>query len=91
MNRSNKMMLKELMALDLKMYDLQLFLDTHPFESKAVMEYNTTANKYMSMKQHYEKLYGPITINDKDDNTTPWQWIDSPWPWQYQNEKEETK
>lgn len=89
MNRNREMMLKELMELDLRLYDLQLYLDTHPFEHKAVDEYNTSANKYRAMTQHFEKLYGPLTISDKDNNATPWEWIKSPWPWQSYEEMEQ--
>jgi len=89
MNRNREMMLKELMELDLRLYDLQLYLDTHPFEHKAVDEYNSAANKYKAMTQHFEKLYGPLTISDKDNNTTPWEWINSPWPWQNYDEMDQ--
>jgi len=88
MNRNREMMLKELMELDLRLYDLLLYLDTHPFEHKAVDEYNKSANKCKAMTQHFEKLYGPLTISDKDNNTTPWEWIKSPWPWQNCDELE---
>jgi len=82
MNRNREMMMREIMELDLRLYDLQLYLNTHPFEQKAVTEYNAAANKYKAMVQHFEKLYGPITIFDKDDNSVPWEWIKDPWPWQ---------
>lgn len=75
-------MLKELMQLDFRLKDLLLFLDTHPNEQRAVEEYNRTASKARLMRENFEKLYYPLTIGERDNNTTPWEWINSPWPWE---------
>ncbi len=81
--------LKEIQELDFRMLDLQLFLDTHPFETKAVEEFNSASKKLGAMKTHYERLYGPLMLTG-DNYTTPWQWIEGPWPWQsYRLGKEE--
>lgn len=91
MNRTREMLLREIQELDFRMLDLQLYLDTHPLETKAVEEYNIAAKKYRAMKEHYEKLYGPIVL-DAYDYTTPWKWVEGPWPWQnYRIGKEEVK
>lgn len=66
------------------MYDLRLFLDTHPYEKRAIEEYNMAANKAIAMKAHFEKLYGPLTLSDKDD-IKEWTWIEGPWPWDNSN------
>jgi spore coat protein JB len=81
MNRSKEMLLKELQELDFRMKDLQLYLNTHPFETKAVEEFNSASKKYNAMKEHFERLYGPITLCG-EDYTTPWKWVEGPWPWQ---------
>ncbi len=83
MLREKGMMLNELMQLDFRLKDLQLFLDTHPNEQRAVEEYNMAANKANLMRRNYETLYGNLTIEDKDNNTVPWSWIGGPWPWEY--------
>ncbi|OQB13880.1 MAG: CotJB protein [Firmicutes bacterium ADurb.Bin193] len=89
MNRNREKLLKELQELDFRMIELQLFLNTHPFEAKAVEEYNTAARKSKSMTEHFEKLYGPLKLGN-DDNTVPWKWVNGPWPWQsYISGKEE--
>ena len=91
MNRNRAMMLKEIQELDFRMLELNLYLDTHPFDEKAVAEYNLASNKSIAMKKHFEKLYGPLTIEDKDDLKTPWQWIEGPWPWQVTENEAEGK
>jgi len=83
MNRNRDVLLRELTELGFRMGDLHLYLDTHQNEIRAIKEYNLTANKYNTMKNHYEKLYGPLTTGDKDDHDeTTWQWVKGPWPWE---------
>lgn len=80
MNEEREMMLKELMALDFVLTDLQLFLDTHPYECNAITKYNDTVNKKNTLKMEYQKKYGPLVANCTESKC-PWQWINSPWPW----------
>lgn len=82
MMRNRQMLLKELMAFDFTIGELALYLDTHPYDTSAMGEYNKAVNKAIMAKAHYQKLYGPITLDSFDENTTPWKWIDSPWPWE---------
>ncbi|MBQ6907405.1 MAG: spore coat protein CotJB [Clostridia bacterium] len=91
MIRNNNMMLEQIMQLSFKLYDLKLFLDTHPTENSAIEEYNTTLNKYKSMVNHYEKLYGPLSALDVDENQQEWDWIKGPWPWENCKIKEDEK
>lgn len=83
MTRDRNAMLNEIMQLDFRLKDLQLFLDTHPNEQRAIDEFNMSANKANLMRENYEKLYGPLNVMNKDNNTAPWKWIDGPWPWEY--------
>ena len=84
MNRNREMLLRELMELGIRKCDLHLYLDTHQNETRAIKEYNITSNKYNTMKNHYEKLYGPLTLDDKDScDEMSWQWVNGPWPWEH--------
>ena len=80
MNRNRMAMLREIQELGFRMYDLRLYLDTHPDCNEAVGEYNNDAKKYKAMVEHYENNFGPIKL-DGSDYTTPWKWLDGPWPW----------
>jgi spore coat protein JB len=91
MNRSREKLLKEIQELDFRAYDLRLYLDTHPHDAEAVKEYNAAMKKSNAMTAHFEKLYGPITMR-REDYTTPWAWIEGPWPWQnYRDDNKEVK
>ena len=73
-------MLKELQALDFKLYDLQLYLDTHPFDEEALCLYQDTADEAADKRAEYENKYGPLTaVNAATE--CEWLWISNPWPW----------
>jgi len=76
-------MLKELTALDFYAVDLQLYLDTHPADREALPKYNAVVEEANTLRREYEKLYGPLN-SYRSVSKSPWQWIDDPWPWQYQ-------
>ncbi len=73
--------LKALMALDFKLYDLQLYLNTHPFDREALALYQDVADEAETARIEYEELYGPLkAVNAATD--CEWLWIKNPWPWE---------
>ncbi len=85
MNNANSMhedqesMLKELMMLDFKLLDLQLYLDTHPDDMNSISAYNNLLVKAEALRKAYQEKYGPLTVNYPVSDT--WKWINNPWPW----------
>jgi spore coat protein JB len=73
-------MLKEVMALDFMAIELNLYLNTHPYDQKALMVFVNTAQRAKMLRNNYESMYGPITASSS--NSFPWPWIESPWPWE---------
>lgn len=88
MTRNREMLLKEIQQLSFRLYDLGLFLDTHPTEESAIALYNVTLNKYKSMVSNFEKLYGPLSRRSDETGTEKWNWINGPWPWENAENKE---
>lgn len=76
-------MLKQLTAVGFSLYDLHLYLNTHPMDKNALEKYNAFLMQNNMLKQNYEKNYGPLTAGDSI-NASPWQWIGEPWPWEYE-------
>ena len=91
MTRNKDMLLKEIMQLSFRMYDLTLFLDTHPNEQSAIKDFNETLSKYKAMVANFEKLYGPLNLKGIDENATEWKWTKGPWPWENTKSEEENK
>lgn len=73
--------LKEVMQLDFKLYDLGLYLNTHPFDTCVLEAYEETAKEAEAAREEYEAKYGPLTPNSAATECE-WTWIKNPWPWE---------
>lgn len=73
-------LLRKIQEMDFVIYELALYLDTHPDDEDALNDYNCAVEKSLEYRQAYEKEYGPLHIGSY--SRCPWQWIDSPWPWE---------
>lgn len=73
-------MMKEIMAFEFMAIDLNLYLNTHPYDGRALMVFINTVQRGNMVRENYERMYGPITANAS--NSYPWPWINSPWPWE---------
>lgn len=74
-------LLKKLSAIDFYIIDLHLYLNTHPEDREAIMQYNTLIAEAKQLRSEYEQQYGMLLSNNSMSKY-PWQWIDNPWPWQ---------
>ncbi|MCQ1528198.1 spore coat protein CotJB [Lutispora saccharofermentans] len=79
-NKERLELLKEIMALEFSMIDLNLYLDTHPRDEKPLMIFAQYSCRLKDLKEKYENEYGPLTP-DRAANSE-WKWIEEPWPWQ---------
>ncbi len=60
--------------------DLNLWLDLHPNDKKALMIFENMVEESRKAKREYEESYGPLTVSHTKGND--FNWIDSPWPWE---------
>lgn len=73
-------LLEQIMAYDFALYDLQLFLNTHPSDANALRDYKMALEQSENIRRQYQNRFGPLTARYLP-NTTCWQWINDPWPW----------
>jgi spore coat protein JB len=73
-------LLKEIMAVDFSSLELNLYLDTHPNDQRALALHNEYVNTSKRLREVYEKKYDFIT--HKNISECPWEWIKNPWPWE---------
>lgn len=73
-------LLKEIIALEFSAVDLNLYLDTHPKDEKALMIFDQYCCKLEALIEKYENDYEPLTACDTGNRH--WKWIDEPWPWE---------
>ena len=74
---SKDQLLRRVSALQFAMYELRLFLDTHPDSMEAKEMMNSYRKKYEAVKAEYEKEFGPLTLNGYNSD----EWLKDPWPW----------
>ena len=59
--------------------ELGLYLDTHPEDEKALCLHRKYSKELKMLKDKYQKVYGPLTINYPCNK---WRWLEEPWPWE---------
>lgn len=67
-----------LQAIRFSMWDLHLYLDTHPCDETAAALLNTYREKYCRLEEEYENTFGPLTPSSGHGE----KWLKNPWPWE---------
>lgn len=74
--------LQTIQAIDFVLVELTLYLDTHPNDLEALKQFNSTAQKSAELHTSFENRFGPLRQFGQSYSLYPWQWTESPWPWQ---------
>lgn len=74
-------LMKAIQMYDFYLYDLNLFLDTHPNDRNALARFNEIKERRKKAYEAYTENYGAITAvqNNSDEH---FYWTDDPWPWE---------
>ena len=67
----------QLSAVQFAMWELHLYLDTHPDDDEKLCLLNSYKEKYASMLPEYEAQYGPIS----PASGSGCAWLKTPFPW----------
>ena len=81
MKESQMELLKLISELDFTVIDLQLYLDTHPCDLKAIAYYNDTVNKVNALKETYHEKYGMLKMSSEVYGDC-YEWANQWWPWE---------
>ncbi|RBP37596.1 spore coat protein CotJB [Garciella nitratireducens] len=81
MNKIRYQKLQEIQALEFTLVELNLYLDTHPNDQKALREYNTYGKQLQKSRAQYEAMYGPLCNFGMSLSQYPFKWVEEPWPW----------
>ncbi len=82
MDQSFYQMLRQLQEVDFVLVELNLFLDTHPNDQAALQQFNQLVQQRWQIAQQFESCFGPLMNFGHSYSGHPWQWNDTPWPWQ---------
>ena len=81
MNNNREELFRKIQILDFNIIDMHLYLDTHPYDQRAIAIYNNFVQQALILRHQYQCMYGPLYAHTFISNY-PWPWIDEPWPWQ---------
>ena len=79
--------LQMLQALNFAISELGIYLDTHAKDTEAVTLFNQYVEQYAEQLRQYEQKHGSTTQMGSA-LTGKYDWLDEPWPWDYQANKE---
>ena len=69
--------------------DLNLYLDNFPNCKDAIDDYKLISSKLRKLIWDYEQLYGPLSNFGSAYIQNPDAWIDTPWPWENESNRED--
>lgn len=75
-------LMEQLQAVDFVLVELTLYLDTHNGDLDAINQFNHYAKERKKLKKAVESIYGPLMQFGHSFSGQPWDWDDTPWPWQ---------
>lgn len=82
MELSKKELESKLYEFKFAAIDLNLYLDNHPDNKKALMDYNNITEELKKLTNIYETQFGPLTNFGGSKSQYPFGYIDEPWPWE---------
>lgn len=78
---SRQSLLRQIMEYDFALYDLALYLDTHPEDSDTLEIFHQLKNKSEQSTAEYARLFGPLTFKQVNSENY-WTWVSDNWPWE---------
>lgn len=81
-DRGCRALLRKLRAIDFAIQETVLYLDAYPHCSAAIDHYRKLVQQRKAAVEEYHRVCGPVTMYDNTGDA--WDWISSPWPWQYE-------
>jgi spore coat protein JB len=82
-DHQREQLLERIQALSFSAVDLNLYLDTHPCDLRALTDYNQISSVLLQTKAIYEQLYGPmLNFGLSSGGCDSFRWVEEPWPWQ---------
>lgn len=60
--------------------DLNLYVDTHPEDEAALLDFNCYSEKLQALIAEYESAYGPLVGFGHSDYSEG-SWVEQKWPW----------
>ena len=72
---------RRIAAVEFSMWELHLFLDTHPDCEEAVEHRLRLMAERKELLTMYESRFGDYYGTSMHADSDVWSWVDDPWPW----------
>jgi spore coat protein JB len=82
MNKKEKL-LRSLSAVQFALWELHLYLNTHPADLEAIALHEQYSVKFEKLRREYEEQYGPLTPQKGEGL----EWLKNPWPWDIEGDE----
>lgn len=82
--KEQDMLRRKISAHTFAAWELHLFLDSHPNNCEAAKKLDECRMMIAKLTKEYEEKFG--TLTESSDNTSRWQWVNGPWPWETEGE-----
>ena len=79
--RQKEQMLENIGTLSFVMVELALYLDTHPFDRRAMDYFNHYSRIKNQMVGEFSREYYPLSLSMAESNRE-WRWGMAPLPWE---------
>ncbi len=78
---SQSSLLHTIMQYDFAIYDLVLYLDTHPNDTDSIKMYMDLKKQCKQFTDEYVRQCGPLNNKQVTDDNY-FNWVSTPWPWE---------
>jgi spore coat protein JB len=75
-------LLMEVQKYGFAMWDLNLYLNTHPTDRNVMMLFDQYRKSYKKAVEDYQNKYESLSLKDTNTNSGYWEWNKCPWPWE---------
>ena len=76
-------MIRKIQEVQFTALELGLYLNTHPNDVTALLDFETANEKLRKMIREYERQCGPMfSVGQTIRSQETWLWADGPWPWE---------
>ncbi len=80
-------LLRQIHALDFAILEFGLYLDTHPWDSRALAKRQELQKQRRELVAAFERRFGPYIVKCTQVQGNKWNWVDNPWPWEFNGEE----
>ncbi|MDE7267572.1 MAG: spore coat protein CotJB [Lachnospiraceae bacterium] len=80
--KERRQLLYEINKIDFVLKELNLYLDTHPYDQQAMEAFKHYNMAKTKMVQEYTEKYGPLVLSILDMDCREWKWATQDWPWE---------